>query len=141
MHGRPFPSWGSHNNYKDIKTKKNQEQGFVSGKKLRNMWCESCLEVQKQKNNKVGSRIKYTKYGRKDIIVEKKISKEEIRNIWCLEYRTGKKQLWWNQRVVAYLEQEKLQQSSTQTEALKSTTRKRSEQREMRRIFKMLREM
>jgi len=43
--------------------------------------------------------------------------------------------------VVAYLEQEKLQQSSTQTEALKSTTRKRSEQREMRRIFKMLREM
>ena len=141
MRGRPFPSWGSHNNYKGIKTKKNQGQGFVSGKKLRNIWCESCLEVQKQKNNKVGSRIKYTKYGRKDIIVEKKISKEEIRNIWCLKYRTGKKQLWWNQRVVACLEQEKLQQSSTQTEALKSTTRKRSEQREMRRIFKMLREM
>jgi len=34
-------------NYKGTKTEENQEQGFVSGERLKNVWCENCLEVWK----------------------------------------------------------------------------------------------
>jgi len=57
------------------------------------MWCESCLEVWKWKNNKAGSKVKYTKYRKKDTIVEEKILEEKRRNIWCPECKTRKKQL------------------------------------------------
>jgi len=31
--------------YKDTRTEKNQEQGFISGKQLRNLWCRRYLEA------------------------------------------------------------------------------------------------
>ena len=67
-------------NYKGTKTEENQEHGFVSGERLKNIWCKNCLEVWKWRNNEVGSKVKYTKYKRKDTIVEKKYQrrKEEI---------------------------------------------------------------
>ena len=67
-------------NYESTKTKENQEQSFVFRERLRNIWCENCLEVWKWRNNEVGSKVKYTKYKRKDTIVEKKYQrrKEEI---------------------------------------------------------------
>jgi len=34
-------------NYKSTKTEENQEQDFVSGEKLRNVWCKNCLEAWK----------------------------------------------------------------------------------------------
>ena len=43
--------------------------------------------------------------------------------------------------MVAYPEQEKVQQGSIQAKALKSTAREGGEQREVRRIFKILREV
>jgi len=85
--------------------------------------------------------VKCTRCGKKDIIVEEKISKEERRNIWCPECRTRRKQPWWNWRVAVYPEQGKVQQSSVQTEAPKGAARKGGEQREMRRTFKILREV
>ena len=78
--------------YKGTKTEKNQEQDFVSGEKLRNIQYKSCLEVQKQKNKKAGSKVKYTQCRRKDTIVEEKILEEERRNIWCSKYRIERKQ-------------------------------------------------
>jgi len=67
-------------NYESTKTKENQEQSFVFRERLRNIWCENCLEVWKWRNNEVESKVKYTKYKRKDTIVEKKYQrrKEEI---------------------------------------------------------------
>ena len=52
-----------------------------------------------------------------------------------------KKQLWWSQKVAACLEQEKLQQSNIQIEVLKSVTREKSKQREVKRTFKILKEV
>ena len=97
-------------NYKGTKTEENQEQDFVSKEKLRNVWCKSCLEAWKQRNNKAENKVKCTKCERKDIIVEKKISEEERRNIWCPECRTERKQPWQDWGVIAYPEQEKVQQ-------------------------------
>jgi len=38
-------------NYKGTMTHKNQGQGFVSGKQLRNVWCSSCLKAWKWREN------------------------------------------------------------------------------------------
>ena len=35
--------------YKDTKTEENQEQGFLTGKQLRNLWCGRCLKTWKQR--------------------------------------------------------------------------------------------
>ena len=78
-------------NYKGTKTEKNQEQDFVSGEKLKNIWCENCLEIWKWRNNETGSRVKCTKSGKKDTIVGKKILEEKRKNIWYPKCRTGKK--------------------------------------------------
>ena len=128
-------------NYKDTKTKKNQEQSFISGEKLKNVWYESYLEAWKWKNNETGSRVKYAKCRRKDIIVEEKILEKEKKNIWCPEYRIGKKQPWQNQRVMVHPKQGKAQQSDTWAEAPKSIAREKGKQKEVRRIFKMLKEV
>ena len=128
-------------NYKGTKTEENQGQDFVSREKLRNVWYENCLEVLKWRNKEAGSRVKCTKCGRKDMIVKEEILEEGRRNIQYPEYRTGRKQLWQNWGVVAYPEQGKVQQSSTWTEAPKSAVRERGKQREVKRTFKMLREV
>ena len=127
--------------YKGTKTKENQGQNFISRGKLRNIWCKSCLEVWKWRNKETGSKVKYTQCRRKDTIVEEKISKEERRNIWCLECRTERKQPWWNWGVAAHSKQRKIQQSGIQTEAPKGRAREGGEQKEVRRTFKMLREV
>ena len=128
-------------NYKGTKIEKNQEQDFVSREKLRNIQYKSCLETQKWRNNEAESKVKYIKYGRKNTIVEEEISEEERRNIWYLEYKTKRKQLQQNQRVAVHLEQEKAQQSSTQTETPKGIAKEKGKQREVRRTFKILREV
>ena len=83
-------------NYKDTKIEENQEQSFISGERLKNVWCKSYLEVWKWRNNEIGSRVKYAKCRRKDMIVEEKMLEEERKNSWYSECRIGKKQPWWN---------------------------------------------
>jgi len=41
-------------------------------------------------------KVKCTKCGRKDIVVDEKICREEKMQILCLEHRTGRKVLWKN---------------------------------------------
>jgi len=78
--------------------------------------------------------------GRKDAIGER-VLEQERREILCPEYRTGKKKLWWNWRVVAYPIEGKVQQSGTWTKALRSIAKEKDKQRDIRRMFKMFREV
>jgi len=60
-----------------------------------NVWCESCLEAWKWRDNEAeierGSKVRCMKCKRKDTVVGKKISKDEKGRILCPEYRIGKK--------------------------------------------------
>ena len=78
--------------------------------------------------------------GRKDAIGER-VLEQERREILCPEYRTGKKKLWWNWRVVACPIEGKVQQSGTWTKALRSIAKEKDKQRDIRRMFKMFREV
>ena len=59
----------------------------------------------------------------------------------CPECRTGKKKPWWNWGVAVHPMEEKLQQGSVWTEIPKSTAKEETSQRNIRRIFKILREV
>ena len=130
-------------NYKGTKTYKNQRQGFVSGEQLRNVWYNSCLKAQKWREDTAGERrvvvVKYSQCGRKDIV--KKIPEKDRKKILCPECGTGKKQLQWDWRVAVYSRKGEVQQSGTRKEAPKSTEKEEDRQRDIRRIFKMLREV
>jgi len=83
-------------NYKGTKTHKNWEQGFISGKHLRNVWCSSCLEVWRWRENTVKERevvnVKYSQCRRKDTV--EGILEENRKRVLYLGYGTGKKQPW-----------------------------------------------
>jgi len=83
--------------------------------------------------------VKYSQYGRKDTV--EKIPEKDRKKILCPECGTGKKQPWWNWRVVVHPGKGKAQQSSTRKEAPKSTEKGEDRQRDIRRTFKMLREV
>jgi len=59
----------------------------------------------------------------------------------CLEYRIGKKQLWWDWRVVVHPGKGEAQQSSMRKGAPKSIEKGEDRQRDVRRTFKILREV
>ena len=86
------------------------------------------------------TRVEYVKYGRRDTIV-RKVSEQEKGKILCLKCKVERKRKQWNQGEAVYSTEGKVQQDGTQTETLKGTTREKSEQREMRRTFKILREV
>jgi len=124
--------------YKGTKTEENRGQEFLTGKQLRNLWCRRCLEVWKQRKSRGESKMECAKCGREDTIIGRKMSKEEKGKVLCPECRTGKRKPWWNWEVVAW---PTAQQSNAWIGALKSTAKERGSQREVRRTFKMLREV
>jgi len=69
------------------------------------------------------------------------MSKEDRERILCPECETEKKQPWWDWRVAVYPKQEEVQQSSMQTGIPKSIVKEKDKQRDVRRMFKMLREV
>ena len=85
-------------NYKDTKIQENQGQEFVLEEHLRNVWCSSCLKAWRWRENTAREReavnIKCSWCRRKDTV--EKISKEDRKKILCPEYRTGRKQPWWD---------------------------------------------
>jgi len=83
-------------NIKILRQRKIEDQGFIIGKQLRNLWYGRCLEAWKQRKNRGGSKIECAKCGREDTIIERKISKEEKGKILCPECRTGKRKPWWD---------------------------------------------
>jgi len=105
------------------------------------LWYKRCLGAWRWRDSKGGSKVKCVKCRRKDTVVGEKISKEEKKKILCPEYRTEKRKPWWNWGMVAWPIETKVQQSSMQTEVLKGTARERSKQREVRKMFKILREV
>ena len=86
------------------------------------------------------TKVQYVECERKDAI-EKRMLEQERRKILCLEYRTGKKKPWQNWRVVVHSIEGKVQQSGTQTKVPRNTKKKKDKQRNIRRIFKILKEM
>ena len=130
-------------NYKDTKIQRNQEQGFVSGEYLRNIWYSSCLKAWKQRENTTRKReavsIKCRQYGRKDTI--EGISEKDRKKILCSEYRTRRKQPQQNWRAAVYPVQEETQQGGIQTGVPKGIAREGGTKRNVRRIFKILRKV
>ena len=66
---------------------------------------------------------------------------QEKREILCLEYRIGRKKLWWNWGVVAGPIEGKAQQDDIWAEIPKNTAKGEDKQRDIRRTFKILREV
>ena len=83
--------------------------------------------------------MKCSQCGRKDTV--EKIPEKDRKKISCPEYGTGKKQPWWNWRVVAHPGNGEAQQSGIRKGGLKSTEKGKDRQRDVRRMFKMLREV
>ena len=71
----------------------------------------------------------------------RKVLEWKRRRILCPECRVGRKKEWWNWEEAVYPTEEKAQQDSIQTELPKGTAREGGEQRDLRRTFKMLREI
>jgi len=94
--------------------------------------------VWKQRKDGGGCKVECVKCRRNDIIKGRKLKEGKI---LCPECRTRKKKLWWNWGVVAQPTMAKVQQSSMWIRVPKSTARKENSKREVRRIFKMLREV
>jgi len=98
---------------KKVQVHKNQGQGFLLEKQLRNVWCDS---YQKAWNWREGearrgemTRVEYVKCRRRDVII-RKISEQERRGILCPECRIGRKGEWWNWGVVVWPTETKVQQ-------------------------------
>ena len=83
--------------------------------------------------------MKCSQCGRKDTV--EKIPEKDRKKISCPEYGTGKKQPWWNWRVVAHPGNGEAQQSGIRKGGLKSTEKGKDRQRDVRRMFKILREV
>jgi len=96
------------------------------------------LEAWKQRKDGGEYKVECIKCRRNDMIRGKKM---EERKILCPEYRTGKKKPWWNWGVAAQPTTAKVQQSSTWIRAPKGTARKGGGEKEVRRMFKILREV
>jgi len=69
------------------------------------------------------------------------MSKKEKGKILCPECRTGKRKPWWNWGVVVWPTAAKAQQSGTWIGVLKGAAKEGDSWREVRRTFKMLREV
>ena len=85
-------------------------------------------------------RVEYVKYRRRDAIM-RKMSEWERKKILYPECRVEKKEKQQNQEEAVCPTKRKAQQGSTQTEALKDTMREKDEQREVKRMFKILRKV
>ena len=86
------------------------------------------------------TRVQYVKCKRRNTIGER-VLEQERRKILCSKYRTEKKKPQQNQGVVVCFIERKVQQSSAQTEVPRSIAKKKNKQRNIRRMFKMLREV
>ena len=129
---------------KRIQIHKNQRQGFLLERQVRNIWYSLYQEAQnwreREAKRKRMIRVECVKCGRRDTIV-RKVSEWERRKILCPEYRVERKKEQQNWEEVVYPIKKKVQQDSTWTEAPKGAVRERDEQREVKRTFKILREV
>ena len=108
------------------------------------MWYNLCQKVwnwrEKEARRGEITRVQCIKCKRKDTIGEK-VLEQKRSEILYLECRTGKKKLWWNQGVAVHPIEGKAQQGSAQTGVSKSIVKKENKQRDIRRMFKILRKV
>ena len=119
-----------------VQSYKNQGQGFLLEKQVRNIWCNLCQEARRGEM----TRVQCIECRRRDAI-EGRVSEQERRKILCLEYKTENKKPWWNWKVVAHSVERKAQQSGIQAETPKSVAKTEDRQRDIRKMFKILREV
>jgi len=86
------------------------------------------------------TRVQCIGCGRKNTIV-RKVLEQKRRRILCPEYRVERKREWWNWKEIVCPTKGKAQQSGIQTEVPKGTAREEGGQRDLRRMFKMLRKI
>jgi len=94
----------------------------------------------REANRREIMRVQCVECRRKDTLGER-VLEQEKREILCLECRTGRKKLWWNWGVVAGPVEGKAQQDDIWAEIPKNTAIGEDKQRDVRRTFKMLREV
>ena len=86
------------------------------------------------------TKVECIKYRRRNAIV-RKVSEWKRRRISCPKYRVEKKREWQNQGETAHSTEGKVQQGSAWIELPKGITKEKGKQRDLRRIFKILREV
>jgi len=108
------------------------------------MWYGDCKKGWEWRNAEGkagrGTKVKCTKCGRKDTVVDEKIGKEKLKEILCPECRMEKKVPWNNWEVVVHPKKEKAQQGGAWRKTLKGAAREGGE-RDIRRTFKLLKEV
>ena len=79
---------------KGVQICKNQEQGFLFEKQVRNIWCGLCQEAwnwrEREARREEMIRVEYVECRRRDAIM-RKVSEWKRRRILCPEYRVGRK--------------------------------------------------
>ena len=129
---------------KRIQTYENQGQGFLLKKQVKNIWYSLYQEAQNWREGETKkreiTRVKYIKYRKRDIIM-RKVPEQEKKEILCPEYRVGRKREWWNWEVAVQPIEVKVQQSGIWIEDPIDIAREGGKQREVRKMFKILREV
>ena len=129
---------------KRVQICKNQEQGFLLEKQVRNIWCDLCQEVwnwrEREARREEMIRVEYVKCRRRDTIM-RKVSEWKRKRILCPECRVGRKKEQQNWKETVYPTKRKAQQDSIQIEAPKGAVGGKNIERDVRRMFKILREV
>ena len=139
-------------NYKRTKTEENQRQEFLEKIQLCNMWCGSCKEAwnwrEREAENGRAEWVKCSTCGGKDVIVGEKVERNEKGEVFCPPCRTGKKMPWWNwggrlERTVPRAQKGRagITDPRKVAEAINQKAVQKVEAREVRQMFKPLREV
>ena len=82
---------------KGVQICKNQEQGFLLEKQVRNIWCGLCQEAWnwREREARKGeiTRVECVKCGKRNVIM-RKVSEQERREILCPKCRVKRKREW-----------------------------------------------
>jgi len=137
--------------YKGTKTQENQGQGFLSKRQLLHMWCESCKEAKEWREREAQSRrAERVVCSACDIrdAVKRGVERNKKGETFCPPCRTGRKTPWWNwgeevERTVPRAQKEWA--GITDPKRVAGTVNQKAvqkeEAREVRRMFKPLREV
>ena len=138
-------------NYKGTKTQENWGQGFLGKKQLLHMWCEGCREAKEWREREVQSgraeRVVCSACDVRDAVKEK-MERNRKGEIFCPPCRTGKKMPWWNWGGEVEWTVPRAQKGRAGitdprrvAETVNQKAVQKKEAREVRRIFKPLREV
>jgi len=137
--------------YKGTRTQENQGQGFLSKKQLLHMWYESCREAKEWREKEAQSgraeRVVCSACNVRDA-VKGGMERNKKGETFCPPCRTGKKTPWWNwggeaEQTVPRVQKEGagITDPRRVAETVNQKAVQKEEAREVRRMFKPLREV